>query len=488
MSRNAVGTGSGRLPRGEENSGRLNRREVNTGSGRLNRGDTGGRGESIDRIFQMHEDELAASRKVKQVQPATGYISQEEREWADGQAARESDDPATRYHPIQPRGERRIGCMGGIMYAAFVMCLSIILASLAWMAASDVLALNKEEFTATIVLPESIFTTETVEVKDENGNVTGMKRVSHADIEYISSTLHQAGLIQYPKLFELYCSVAHADEKVRAGEYKLLSSYDYRALVQSLRPNGGGAATVNVTFTEGMTMQEMFIRLERQGVSSYENLMKAAAGYHFNYDFLDNNDEEEQDKVDIAMLTEEEIHERALRLEGFLFPDTYNFYVDMQASSAINKFLEQFNSNLQNSMQDLLEESPLSLKQVVTVASMIEKEAADDEERAAIASVIYNRILADMNLGIDATILYVHPDHEGAPTAEMLEEKSPYNTRLNRGLPPTPICNPGLASLMAALKPAETDYLYYALDTETGRHRFFVTAEEFVDFVSTQNY
>ena len=97
------------------------------------------------------------------------------------------------------------------MYAAFVMCLSIILASLAWMAASDVLALNKEEFTATIVLPESIFTTETVEVKDENGNVTGMKRVSHADIEYISSTLHQAGLIQYPKLFELFEREDYAD-------------------------------------------------------------------------------------------------------------------------------------------------------------------------------------------------------------------------------------------------------------------------------------
>ncbi|MBO5544969.1 MAG: endolytic transglycosylase MltG [Oscillospiraceae bacterium] len=488
MSRHEADTGSGRLPRGEVNtgSGRISRGD--TGSGRLRGMDTGGRSESIDRIFQLHEDELAASRKLKQTKPATGYISREEREWADGQAASQSDDQEARYHPIQPRGERRIGCMGGIMYAVFVMCLSIILASLAWMAASDALALNKEEFTATVVLPESIFTTETVEVKDEDGNVTGMKRVSHADMEYISSTLHQAGLIQYPWLFEMYCKVAHADEKVRAGEYKLQSTYDYRALVQNLRTNTGGAVTVNVTFTEGMTMQEMFIRLERQGVSSYENLMKAAAGYHFNYDFLGNNEEEEQDKIEVDTLTEEEIHDRALRLEGFLFPDTYNFYVNMQASSAINKFLEQFNNHLQNSLQPALEESPLSLQQVVTVASMIEKEAADDEERAAIASVIYNRILADMNLGIDATILYVHPDHEGAPTAEMLEEKSPYNTRLNRGLPPTPICNPGLQSLLAALKPAETDYFYYALDTETGRHRFFVTAEEFLAFVSTQNY
>ena len=93
-----------------------------------------------------------------------------------------------------------------------------------------------------------------------------------------------------------------------------------------------------------------------------------------------------------------------------------------------------------------------------------------------------------MNLGIDATILYVHPEHDGAPTAAMLEEKSPYNTRLTAGLPPTPICNPGLQSLLAALKPGNTDYLYYALDTETGRHRFFTTLEEFNAFVETQDY
>ena len=93
-----------------------------------------------------------------------------------------------------------------------------------------------------------------------------------------------------------------------------------------------------------------------------------------------------------------------------------------------------------------------------------------------------------MVLGIDATILYVHPEHEGAPTAEMLAEDSPYNTRRSAGLPPTPICNPGLASLQAAMQPSMTDYYYYALDTETGRHRFFSNQEEFDAFVATQNY
>jgi UPF0755 protein len=122
------------------------------------------------------------------------------------------------------------------------------------------------------------------------------------------------------------------------------------------------------------------------------------------------------------------------------------------------------------------------------IASMIEKEAANDGERMRISSVIYNRLNAGMPLGIDATILYLYPDHEGQPTAAMLESDSPYNTRVNVGLTPTPISNPGLMSIMAALNPERTAYYYYALDTETGEHRFFSYAWEFDAFVATQNY
>ena len=430
--------------------------------------------EKIDEIFQIHENEMKASARSQsfsKIHMRTGLLNAEEKKWADEEAAEEQELPQERYHPIQRREETGTGCLGGILFAVFVLCVSIVLACLAWMAASDMLALNKESFTATVELPESIFKSEIVDVKDENGTVTGQKSVSHADIEYLSNTLKQAGLIQYRWLFEMYCKIANADTKVRPGEYKLQSTYDYRALIQNLRPNAGSAVTVNVTLIEGMTMHEMFILLERSGVSSYEDLMSAAREYNFNYSFLAEPGEA-----------------GAERLEGYLFPETYNFYANMQASSTINKFLDEFNSHLTEDMLQQLEEEGRSLRDVVTVASMIEKEAADDEERADIASVIYNRLNANMVLGIDATILYVHPEHEGAPTAEMLAEDSPYNTRRSAGLPPTPICNPGLPSIEAALKPAQTDYLYYALDTETGRHRFFTNQEEFDAFVATQNY
>ena len=341
------------------------------------------------------------------------------------------------------------------------------------------LALNKKDFSATITLPMNIFETETVAKYDEDGRVVGTERVTHADMDYVADALKDAGLIEYKWLFKAFCRLSHADTKISPGEYELKSSYDYRALIQHMTPFSGGALTVTVTFPEGLNMRQMFLLLEENGVSDYDELMEAAANYRFNYSFLEDIDPEELEQLGL---------DRSARLEGYLFPNTYEFYVNMQPASAINKFLETYYYSFDEEMQQQLEASGRDMQEVVIIASMIEKEAANDEERALIASVIYNRLNSGMPLGIDATILYVHPEHEGAPTADMLVEDSPYNTRDRIGLPPTPICNPGLASLRAALNPAATNYYYYALDMETGTHRFFTNANEFNAFVNTQDY
>ncbi len=375
------------------------------------------------------------------------------------------------YRPIRQSHEYRSGCLGGIMYFVFILCVSVVLACLTWMAASDMLALNKAPYTTTVTLPMSIFSSETVDTFDENGVKTGTKRVTHADMEYVSNTLKEAGLIEYKWLFELFGRFSHADTKIKPGEYELQSTFDYRALVQNMRPGSGSAVTVQVTFPEGFSLRQTFLLLEEKGVANYDDLMNAAASYKFNYDFLEDMESTQ-----------------ANRLEGFLFPDTYEFYVGMQSSSAINKFLENFHYRITAELLQRMEERGQNIHEVITIASMIEKEAANDNERATIASVIYNRLRAGMPLGIDATTLYLYPDHEGAPTASMLEEDTPYNTRLYTGLTPTPICNPGLASIRAALYPENTNFYYYALDTSTGLHKFFTNANEFNNFVATQSY
>lgn len=378
------------------------------------------------------------------------------------------------YLPVRKSQEYKSGCLGGLMYLVFILCVSIVLACFAWMAASDALALNKEGISATISLPADIFETVTENVSDEDGNITGVKEVSKADIDFVSSALKESGIIEYEWLFKLFCRFSDADKKLDPGTYELRSNLDYRAIIKKMQAGSGAAVTVDVMIPEGYTMHQIFMLLEESGVASYEDLMYSAANSSFNYSFLD--PEKEGD---------------ASRLEGYLFPDTYQFYVGMQASSAINKLLSNFNAKLTADIMKQLGETGYSLKDIVTIASLIEKEAAVDvntgvDERTLVSSVIYNRLRTEMTLGLESSILYIHQDHEGSPTAEMLSEDSPYNTNINQGLPPTPICNPSLAAISAALNPEETNYYYFYYDEEAGESRFFTYYNDFLAFVETQ--
>ena len=372
--------------------------------------------------------------------------------------------------PIRPRRDGRSGCLGGLVFFAFVLSLSIILACVGWMAASDVLALNKEPLTATVTLDKAKFEVRQEKVKQEDGTYKE-DEVRYADLDYVAGVLKDAGIIEYKGLFKLYCRFTHASTQIAPGTYELSTNFDYRALVKKMQVGTGAMVTTKVTIPEGFSMEQIFRRLEEEGICSYEDLMEAAANYQYNYSFLDEN-----------MMGD------ARRLEGFLFPDTYEFYQGMQASSAINKFLVNFHNRLTKEMLDISAQRGYTLSQMVTIASMIEKEAANDEERALIASVIYNRLNQNMPLQIDSTNMYVLEEHGAVLTEEQTQIDSPYNSYTNTGLPPTPIANPGLASLNAALKPAQTNYLFYALNSETGTHEFFTNAAEFNAFVARQDY
>lgn len=439
--------------------------------------------EKINAIFRLHEEKekTASQEKIEDSalhtaasttgKTGSARMQQASEEPVDPNDYDEEDLTERDFQPVRRSREYHSGCLGGVMYFVFIACVSIILACVAWMSAADALALNKDLFTAEVSLPSDIFTSKTVEILDEKGNVTGTKRVSSADINYVADELKSAGLIQYKWLFKLFCKVSKADTKIEPGEYELRSSYDYRALVGKMRKNSGAAATVSVTIPEGYTMSQIFYRLEENGVCSYDELMEAAANENFEYSFLSGLEPGDPS-----------------RLEGFLFPDTYEFYKSMSAPSAINKFLQNFYGKLNADVEKQISDRGLTLRQVLEIASLIEREAANDEERPLIAAVIYNRIRNGWTLGLESSILYMHQDHEGAPTAEMLAEESPYNLMINTGLPPTPICNPGMSSINAALVPANTNDFFFTLDTATGTHRFFETMDQFNAFVATQDY
>lgn len=414
-------------------------------------------------------------RKISQEQDPPAY-PRETRMGANHNASLPREDSEPRYEkrdfsPIRQRRDGKTGCLGGLMYFIFVVSISIILACLGWMAASDVLALNKEEITAEVIIPEECFTEKQRDVKDEDGQVTGTETVKSADMNVVVSALKDAGIIQYKSLFKLYSMVSNADTKIDPGTYELSTQYDYRAIVKKMQFGSDSQVKTMVTFPEGFTLSDIFLRLEENKICKYDDLMDCAASYEFYYSFLDGIE-----------------YGDARRLEGFLFPDTYEFYQGMTPEAAIDKFLQIFHYKLTAEMLELASQKGLSIRQVVTIASMIEKEAANDDERASIAGVIYNRLATNMYLGIDATVQYALPERKELLTVDDLGIDSPYNTYKVLGLPIGPIASPGIPSIMAALKPATHNYYFYALDEATNTHRFFTNDSEHQAFVRTQSY
>ncbi len=173
-------------------------------------------------------------------------------------------------------------------------------------------------------------------------------------------------------------------------------------------------------------------------------------------------------------------------LEGLLFPSTYYLIEGDGATELIGAQLAAFEAKTSALDWDNAETLGVTPYEVVIVASLIEKEANIAEERSKVAAVIYNRIKADMTLGIDATVRYAVDKWTGKLTDEDLAIDSPYNTRTVKGLPPTPIANPGIAALEAALRPADVDYLYYVLTDTEGHHFFTASYEEFLEAKENQ--
>lgn len=338
--------------------------------------------------------------------------------------------------------KRKKSPMSVLLYLVFVVAASFVVAGVGWLLANDLCALNKEYKEATIEVTQD----------DDMGSVT--------------KKLKEAGLIEYKWFFRLFCAVADAEEKIGEGTYTLNTDMDYRALITGMVSKSGGsmtADTVRVTIPEGYSVQQIIDLLAEKEVSDKEDLEEAAKNYVYDdYDFVDN-----ENLGDIS------------RLEGYLFPNTYDFYVGEKASSALGRLLKEFNRQMDAEMMELVENSGYSLHEILTIASLIEKET-DGTDRQLIASVIYNRMNNPSNetaglLQIDAALVYATGHNE--LTEEDLNLDSPYNLYKNKGLPPTPIGNPGIESIKAALMPAETDYYYYVLGSD-GKHIFSKTYAE----------
>jgi Predicted periplasmic solute-binding protein len=282
------------------------------------------------------------------------------------------DIPEARdYHPIRFNRYGRLGVGRGMMYALFIVSVSVMLACVAWLFASDVLALNKPETDAVVTISAYQPASDAAKCDDKG-------RAIKVDADQVANALKDAGVIQYKWLFKLYSKFSNADVKIDPGTYDVSTKLDYRALVTSMQTGSESMETTRITFPEGYTEDQIFKLLEDNKVCSSADLYAAAANTDFDSSFLKDLDKG-----------------KATRVEGYLFPDTYDFYQGESAGTAINRFLNNFQNKITADMESQASSLGYSMHDIIIIASLIEKEAGSDAERADVASVIYNRLKND---------------------------------------------------------------------------------------------
>lgn len=271
-----------------------------------------------------------------------------------------------------------------------------------------------------------------------------------ASFHEIAGRLQAAGVIDNAATFRLYAKLRHADREAHAGAFAFTPHMTAIEVLNQLQ-SGGAQIAKWLTIPEGYTAAQIAQRLDAEGIGS--------AG-RFESAFM-------HDSIVLGGV-------RTTNMEGYLFPSTYLIPVDASPQTVESIMSGQFRKELPRDASRKARAHGLTVPQVVTLASLVEREAKSDDERALMAGVYYNRLRIGMPLEVDATIEYAFPQHHTVITYADLKTQSPYNTYLHPGLPPTPIANPGEPSLVAAFNPKPSPYLYYVYKGN-GHHAFATT-------------
>lgn len=267
------------------------------------------------------------------------------------------------------------------------------------------------------------------------------------------SQLQGKGLVRDPQLFRWLARLRGDDRHIRAGEYLLRSSMSPMAILDALV--SGDVLLHKVVIPEGTNLFQIGQIIERAGLLSQEEFLGAAS---------------DADLVKTLGL-------EGNTLEGYLFPETYHFPKGVTPREVIDTMVAHFHSVFTPAWIEKAEAMGLSVHEVVTLASIVEKETATPEERPLVAAVFLNRMKRNMRLESDPTVIYGIEDFNGNLTRKDLETPTPYNTYMIQGLPPGPIANPGRASIEAVLYPSREPYLYF-VSKNNGSHHFSRTLSE----------
>ncbi len=324
----------------------------------------------------------------------------------------------------------RIGGRAAVGFLVFILVGTIILSYIGLTCVGDMLAINRSEENVEVMIPADSSYSEIIDIL--------------ADNDLIKRKL-------FCKIFTKYREFD--DETYLSGNYYLNSNMGVEGMLKDIMAAPVTADTIKLSFPEGWTIQQIFEKLEKNDVCDTNKLYSAIRSSSYTYDFY----------TDIA-----DDSKRYLKLEGYLFPDTYDLYVDADTNYVIKKFLDNFNSKWTEEYQSKADKLGYSCDEILTIASIIQKEAANVEQMKIISSIIHNRLNDSANyptLGCDSTAIYI--SNYVTPVvgeATGIVYYNNYDTSAIKGLPPGPICNPGMDAIRAALYPENTNYYFFAHD------------------------
>ena len=335
-----------------------------------------------------------------------------------------------------------------LVWLSMVIILGVMIAQYVLIGVNDVLAINRTDnpHTVTVSIP------------------------ANPTIDEIADLLQEKGVIERPTFFKLYADFTSDVKDFRQGDFKIDTNKDYEAIINFLQSNVNRTDIVTVQITEGMNLLEIGNTLHENGViTDLQAFLDDCNSDKFDEDFAFLKNIKNKDK-------------RYYKLEGYLFPDTYDFYVGEDPSAVITKFLNNYENKIiyhkeryfgekeKTTIAQQAKKSGYSTDEILTIASIIQAEAANKEDMYYISSILHNRLDYGAEYGVaqlncDCTKYYPYRKAEDVPESIKSNFTSRYDTNTFAGLPPGPICNPGIEAIKAALNPTESDYLYFCHDT-----------------------
>lgn len=347
-----------------------------------------------------------------------------------------------------------------LVWITMILIIAVVLSQFLLVGVNDLMAINREDnpTKVTIHIP------------------------ANPTMDDVANVLYQANVIKQPAFFKMYAGFTSSVEGFRQGNFEISTDKDYEAIINLLQSNVNRTDIVTVQITEGMSVLEIANTLHEQGViSDIQEFLNLCNSDYFDEDF-----------TYLKSLP----GERYYKLEGYLFPDTYDFYVGESPKSVISKFLNNFDNKIvmhkekyfsnskKTTLAEEMEGTGYSMDEILTVASIIQAEAASRDDMYVISAILHNRLKYGAEYGVsklncDCTVYYPYREESDVPESIRASFHSTYNTNDFDGLPAGPICNPGVEAIKAAINPTDSDYLYFCHDkVENGSTPYYAVTNE----------